>query len=228
MSTPITAKLSPSNEEPSFRQSQSSGSRNGTVNTFNTNTTSSMNSNATNSNTISTGTIVSTLSRPNELSMGNMNQISIKIVKSSPNLHENDELNPEIPPQIRVTQNDSDNELDRKSLYGHSPASSFLGYLPSASSTAITPTHTFLETSSNSEMNLSNSAKGNGPTKVKPKPFLLPPPLISLPSSSPNLNSSSSSNNLSARTSDFNCLGKPEDTSQTGFYGHHKRIFFLP
>lgn len=118
------------------------------------------------------------------------------------------------PPQINITITDTacdnnqeeveyDSDLTRVE---NSRSPSFMGYLTSQSSLAMTPT----------DVTVSNKNRFAGKkTKLTPPPLFLLPPSASSSAiknkssgSHLNLNSSSSSNNLSARFHDFNLLRK--------------------
>lgn len=119
------------------------------------------------------------------------------------------------PPQINITITDTGCDNNQEEVeydsdmtrVENSRSPSFMGYLTSQSSLAMTPT----------DMTINNKNRFAGKkTKLTPPPlFLLPPSASSSAiknnSSSHinlNLNSSSSSNNLSARFHDFNLLRK--------------------
>lgn len=132
------------------------------------------------------------------------------------------------PPQINITITDTgcdnnqeeveyDSDLTRVE---NSRSPSFMGYLTSQSSLAMTPT----------DLTVSNKNRFAGKkTKLTPPPLFLLPPSASSSAiknnssgSHLNLNSSSSSNNLSARFHDFNLLRKCRemirDVNFTSFY----------
>ena len=157
------------------------------------------------------------LSRPNKLTLVNCSDVSNtpKVIKENPRVKilqkerkDSDKCSSsDQTPQINITITDtcdSNREIEYDSDFtriDNSRSPSFVGYLTSQSSLAVTPSDT------------ENSQKVTKKSKLTPPPlFLLPPSAsssaIKTSNNNLNLNSSSSSNNLSARLNEFNFLSK--------------------
>lgn len=151
------------------------------------------------------------LSRPNKLTLVNYSDIPQRITKTNPRITLLQEQEPEKSssteqtPQINITITDtcdSNREIEYDTDFTrveNSRSPSFVGYLTSQSSLAVTP--------SDNETSRAVTKK----SKLTPPPlFLLPPSAsssaIKTSNNNLNLNSSSSSNNLSARLNEFNFL----------------------
>ncbi len=175
----------------------------------------------------------SPLLRPNTLNLSNelnaaKNNISIKIVSPSINTPILD-MAPEI--RIECDQNDINNGyFDQEQTASRSP--SFLGYITSASSMAVTPCDLSATQSGSNTLSTKGSKSNNNnnlSAKLKSKPNL--PPLFLLPPSTSNngiRSLSVSSNNLSVHK-DFNSssLGLNLHPSVSFTYQSLKTFFYV-